>query len=49
MFSDSTGKIDVFCECENQAFKNQDKILVSGTVKVYSQYLQITADKIIKE
>lgn len=51
--SDSTGKIDVLCECreeliENNQIKNNQEIIVIGRVTEYREYLQISADKIIK-
>ena len=44
--SDSTGKIDVLCECKDNLKENQ-KITVIGTIGEYGSYLQISADKIL--
>lgn len=49
--SDQTGKIDVLREYDEEKsteIKNQEKIIVIGRVKEYAEYLQISADKIIK-
>jgi aspartyl/asparaginyl-tRNA synthetase len=43
---DETGKIDVTTD-KITGLKNDDQIIVTGTVKEYNQYLQINADKII--
>jgi len=42
---DETGKIDVICNSNITAIQNVE---VEGTVKEYKSYLQIQADKIIK-
>ncbi len=43
---DSTGKINVLCECKNNIKQNQS-IVVIGKIQEYQQSLQISADKIM--
>ena len=44
---DETGKIDVICNSGD--FEENQKIIVSGRVKEYQQYLNIQANKIIQQ
>ena len=43
---DSTGKIDVLCNCKNNIKQNQ-KVIITGKIQEYKKQLQISADKII--
>ena len=43
---DSTGKIEVLCNCEN-SLKDGLNITIVGKVQEYREYLQISADKIM--
>lgn len=44
--TDSTGKINILCECKNNIKQNQS-IIVIGKIQEYQKTLQVSADKII--
>ena len=46
---DETGKIDVLCNCKNNATKTNEKVEVIGTVQEYKNSLQLNAEKIMKK
>lgn len=46
--ADSTGRIEVLCNCKSNKFTSNQTAVVTGLVGEYKKNLQITADKIIR-